>query len=324
MLSRGKLPHALLFVGPEGVGKSDLARCLAQVVMCAERQAREASACDLCSGCQKVRGEIHPDLHLVRTDGRALKVDDIREASRALHLRPFEGPAKFLIVQDADKMTIEAQNALLKTLEEPPGAAHIVLTTSRFRALLPTVISRCQRVPFRPIAIEDIVAALGTRKSIPEGKAHLIAAMSNGSLARALAIDPEELIERRDKVASLDLRLGPGRTNGVYDALELSTDLGEERADFHATLDLLMAWLHDQVLVATGATPAAIASADRRSDLEAVAAERGLRTILERADAVLHAKRQLELPFNLNQQMIAEELCLELAGYSTGRRSAEA
>jgi DNA polymerase-3 subunit delta' len=225
-----------------------------------------------------------------------------------------EGIAKILIIDCADKMTVEAQNALLKTLEEPPGAAHIILTSAKPSTLLPTVLSRCQRIPFRPIATRSIARVLMDQKSLTELEAMLVGSMAQGSIAHALTIDPRELIERRNAIASIDERLRPGQRNGAYDALEIAGELGTDRADFHRSLELLLVWLHDQALLATGADPSAVTNLDKTNELDALVEARGLRTILERAEFVMHAKRQLDLPHNLNAQMIAEGLCLGLSG----------
>lgn len=314
LLSRDRLPHAMLFAGPEGVGKLAAAQLLGQVLMCTERRPGEAAACDSCPACFKVKTQGHADVHLVQTEARTLKVGEVRDATRVLSLRPMEGPGKVLIIREADRMTIEAQNALLKTLEEPPGTTWLILTSARPRAILPTVLSRCQRFAFRPIAREALAELLIAERGLSEPHALLIAAMAQGSIEHARALDPAALLEARDRVALLDQRLEAGRKNAVYEALEVSTELGEDRSELEAFLDLMLVWLHDQVLLASAADARGVANVDRVADLTTLVERRGLRTVLERTRAVLHAKSQLGLPFNLNRAMIAEHLCLGLAG----------
>jgi DNA polymerase-3 subunit delta' len=314
MIARDRLAHALLFLGPAGVGKMSAARLLAQIVMCTSREKGSAAACDVCPACTKVREQLHADVQVVSTDEARLKVDEIRVATRGLQLRPMEGVAKMLIIDGADKMTIEAQNALLKTLEEPPGTAHIVLVSAKPSILLPTVLSRCQRVPFRPIAREAIARALVERKSMDEAKALVVASMAQGSLGEAEAMDPDAFEKLRDAMAEIDLRLVPGQRNAGYEALEIASELGEDRAELGPKLDLLLIWLRDQAALASGVDPSAITNLDRKARLLELAEARGLRMILERAAVVLFAKRQFDLPYNLNGQMIAEQMCLGLAG----------
>jgi DNA polymerase III subunit delta' len=314
MIARERLAHALLFFGPKGVGKLAAAKLLAQVLMCTARKSGEAIACDACPGCAKVKELLHADLQIIATNEPRLKVDEIRGATRSLQLRSMEGLAKIVIIDAADKMTIEAQNALLKTLEEPPGAALIILVSAKPTLLLPTVLSRCQRVPFKPIPRESIARVLVETRDIASDKALVVASMAQGSLGVALEMDPEALGAARDAIAEIDRIAVPGRRNAGYEALELSSGLGEERAELGGKLDLLLVWLRDQALLASGAELGSITNLDRETDLVELAHERGLRMILERAEIVLHAKRQLDLPFNLNGQMIAEQMCLALSG----------
>jgi DNA polymerase-3 subunit delta' len=219
-----------------------------------------------------------------------------------------------VIVVDADRLNVNAQNAFLKTLEEPAQGTHLILTTSRLRAILPTVVSRCQRVPFRPIPLARIAAAVAERRQLPLAQATVAAALG-GSLERALELELEPLLELRDRMAELDRRLFGRTPRRAIEALELAAELGEERADAVARAELLALWLHDQLVLASGAREAELANADRRADLEALAAERGLPRIIARLRAVMEARRQLESTFNFKPQMIAEQLCLALAGH---------
>lgn len=314
MIARGRLAHALLFSGPEGVGKLQSAMTLAQIVMCLERDPREARACDRCPSCLKVKQGLHADIHLLANTDRSLKIEAVRNAMRDLQLRPMEGRAKVLIVDRAEKLTIQSQNALLKTLEEPPGDAYIILVSARAGTILPTVLSRCQRIFFVPVPKEEIARILREEKNLEPTQAALLAGMSQGSPDRARTIDVAEVLALRDRAAGLDLRLFPGRKRAVHEALTAAQELAEDRGDLAAVLDALLAWLHDQVVLASGARAGDVTNVDRLTDLQGLVEERGLRTVLERAHAVLYAKRRLDLPYNLNPQMVGEQLCLALAG----------
>lgn len=314
MIARGRLPHALLFSGTEGTGKLRAAMTLAQIVMCLDRKPTEPAACDQCPSCIKIKAGVHADVHLLANDERSLKIDAVRELMQKLQLKPMEGRAKILIVDRAEKMTLQSQNALLKTLEEPTGSAYIVLTSARPWTILPTVLSRCQRIFFIPVVREEIARILMEEKQLGAAQATLLAGMAQGSLSRAREIEAAELIGIRDRAASLDTSLFPGNRAPVHEALTAAVDLAEDRAELGALLDMLLVWLHDQTVLASGAEQVGVTNVDRLRDLEGLAGERGLRTVLERSRAVLYAKRRLDLPFNLNPQMIAEQLCLALAG----------
>lgn len=314
LVAADRLAHALLFEGPEGVGKFTAAMALARGLLC-RRPPRPAQSCGECASCVKQETGSHADLHLVTTEAARIKISEIREAERGLALRPVEGGRKVLVIEDGHRMTIEAQNALLKTLEEPPGAAHIILTTSRLRNILPTVVSRCQRVRFAPLTAPQIAEVIGRDGTISKPQAAMIAALAQGSLGRAQSLDVEALTADRDRVADLDLRLFGATPNSAIDAVERAADLGSDRRSMMNALDLLALWLRDQVLLASGGDQP-IANVDRTADLESLAGRRGLTALLHRARTVMEARRQLELPFNLNATMIAEQMCLALAGHA--------
>ncbi len=311
----GRVPHALLFVGQKSVGKRTAARVLAQVLLCTGGDRSPDTACGVCPGCQKFEGGNHGDYTEIATDERNLKIKAIRDATRQLALRPVEGGKKILLIDDAEKMVWQAQNAILKTLEEPPGDSHIILVTSRLRSILPTVVSRCQRIAFKPIPDERVAQMVAERLGVDAERAMLLAALSSGSIGRAIELDPTEVIERRDRVAELDKKLEPRSPRGAIDALEGASTIADDREGLLTSITVLLTWLHDQMLLAAEPSGQRIANVDRQAELAELAARRGLSRILRRIEAVLEARRQLELPYNFNPQMIAEQMCLVLAGH---------
>ena len=311
-LSRDRVHHAWLFEGPGGVGKRSAARIFAKTLLCGGRGSAP-DPCGRCPACGKFDAGTHADLIWTVPEGRSVKVGEVRAGERRLRLRPLEGSRKVWVLDPAHTLTPEAQNALLKTLEEPPGEATLILLTSRPSVLLPTVRSRCQRLPFGPLTadtVQSILEAQGT----PRDLARTVANLSDGSLGLARSADPEELVQARDEAAALDRRLDPVRSVSAAECLEVAQDLAAERVELARTLDHLLAWTRDQTLVAAGAS-SPLANADRRADLQALAAARSLDQMLRRAEAVLEARRQLELPFNLNPTLVAEQLCLSLGGW---------
>ncbi|WP_242372729.1 DNA polymerase III subunit delta', partial [Anaeromyxobacter sp. SG26] len=201
-LRRGALHHAYLFGGPEGVGKATAARLLAQAANC-EAPAPEGGsrddACGTCGPCRKIARGVHPDVLVLHEErvmakagrwdpkgGRApskdIVVDQVRDVvDRRLALKRFEGRRRFVVLDPADAMNPQAQNALLKTLEEPPDDTTLVLVASSPDALLPTIRSRCLRVPFAPLPAAAVAARLEA-EGRPAGEARLAAALAGGSL----------------------------------------------------------------------------------------------------------------------------------------------
>jgi DNA polymerase-3 subunit delta' len=188
-LRAGRLPHALLFSGPDGVGKRTAALELAKAVNCAGPPGAAGAqapddACDACPSCRLADRGGHPDILVVAPEGRSLKIDQVREVERHASLSPYASRRRVALVDGAEVMTPQAQNAFLKTLEEPPGGAVLLLISAAPTALLPTIRSRCQEVRFGPLpdgVVVDLLAAAGWD---PEDAARA-AALAGGSVGQA-------------------------------------------------------------------------------------------------------------------------------------------
>lgn len=141
----GKVPHALLFAGPAGLGKTAVAVEFFRAMNCAMGR---GDACGTCSSCLKAMSSAHPDLVVVNPEARWIKVDDIREILADIGLKPYEARVKCILIEPAESLNTESANALLKTLEEPPDHTVIMLVSHRPKLLLPTVVSRCQHIRF--------------------------------------------------------------------------------------------------------------------------------------------------------------------------------
>jgi len=308
-----RVHHAMLFCGPDGVGKFLAAQHLAQILVCQHLQS--GSACNDCSACYKCHHSNHSDIvYLEPNEKGKITVDEIREANQVLYIQPLEAPFKVMIIRDADRMNPQAQNALLKTLEEPPGQSKIILTSAKPQAFLGTILSRCQRVDFKPVPLSNIQKLLQAKTDLDEASAHLIAALSQGSPAQALDTDPEEIIQRRDYVAEIDRKLNTCERRLAATAIEIATQLSSEKEVLSARLQLLGVWIRDQILLASQADINDVANIDRHKDLQYMASERGLHQLLQRAKFIEEAQFKLSQPFNLNVGLIVEQLCLSLVG----------
>lgn len=245
----GRVCHAYLFVGPRGLGKSSVARNLAKAVNCRER-GDGWEPCDVCPSCRQVDAGNHPDVRWVEPDGASIKIGQVRNLLRDAALKPFAGARRVFVISGADKLTAEAANSLLKVLEEPPTFALFVLTTAFPDAVLPTLVSRCQWVAFRPVGQEVLAAHLERELGLDPAGARLFATLSRGNpgLARemagsaALAQAVGLVREAMERLRASD---GPG---GALVAFEVARDLEAFKVDGLEILDLL-AWIYRDSLV---------------------------------------------------------------------------
>jgi DNA polymerase III subunit delta' len=271
-LRRGTLHHAYLFAGPPGVGKGTAALRLAQAANCEAPVAPGApggslrdDACGACGPCRKIAKGTHPDVVVLaeervmakagrwepkggRTPSKEIVVDQVRDlVDHRLSLRRFEGRRRVVIIDPADAMNAQSQNALLKTLEEPPDDTTLVLVSSSADALLPTIRSRCLRVAFGPLPISVVAARLEAEGHAPEA-ARLAAALGGGSLGRALALDDEAVAARREALTRA-ASLGPGDA-GAWVAF--ARDHGEDREAAAELGELLLVWWRDVLALQAG------------------------------------------------------------------------
>ncbi|NLG25860.1 MAG: DNA polymerase III subunit delta', partial [Clostridiales bacterium] len=185
-IASGRSAHAYLFAGPAGTGKRSLADLCARAWNCLGRDA----PCGVCAHCARSLGGNDPDLMVIEPE-KSIGVDDVRALTEWLSTRPGDAGRRVAIVRGADRMTVPAQNALLKTLESPPGDAVIVLIAESAAALLPTVVSRCRIMRFSPLDAGDAARALIARGIAPD-RAALLSRLAMGSVGRALQIDQSE------------------------------------------------------------------------------------------------------------------------------------
>jgi DNA polymerase-3 subunit delta' len=226
---RGRLGQAFLFVGPEGVGKAHFARELAKALLC-ERPPTPLTPCDVCQACQQVAVETHPDLLRLRTpEGKhELPIAEMREFCSLLARTPARGGRRIGIVEDADQFNLESANAFLKSLEEPPRGTILILIATGTDRQLPTILSRCQVVRFNPLAAADLDAILVEKGvSDPKLRSRLVT-LSRGSVARALALNSEEVWKFREDLLAGMTAERPDFTKLAKLCLEFVEGAGKE------------------------------------------------------------------------------------------------
>jgi DNA polymerase-3 subunit delta' len=230
IMRQGRIPHGLLFWGPDGVGKRLTAREFVKALNCARRDGN-GDACGVCLPCRKVESGNHPDLSITAPKKRAriINVEDVEDITALAALRPYEGVWRAFLLLDADRMGVPAQNKLLKTLEEPPGHSVFILVTEHPKQLLPTIRSRCQQMRFGALRPETVAALLQAHRDVDAEAAAALAAVSQGQVSRALDLVDTD---RRGVVLGLVQRLQDGE-----DPLLLSEEFAAHLAAVKAGIE---------------------------------------------------------------------------------------
>ena len=272
-VARGTLPPSLIFSGADGIGKRSAALALAQALNCerpvAWPDANGQDGCGECGACRRIARGVHADLvNIEPGETGSIKVDQVRDAIERSAYRPFEGRRRVVIVSDADALMAEAQNALLKTLEEPPPASVFVLVTSRPDVLLPTVRSRCQRLRFGVLSAAEIATVLTRDHGVSPADAHAAAAAADGSIGRALDRDVEDATAARDAAARLLASAASGRDpRRRLDAAKAMAAAAEREA-LAERLRALSSLLRDIAALAANAPDEVLANADLKATLQ--------------------------------------------------------
>lgn len=240
----GKPFHAYIFQGDVGVGKETMARTFAAGLQCPNHGDRP---CKDCVSCHQMESGNQPDVIWVTRDRASLGVEEIREQlCNTMDIKPFSSPYKIYIVPEAEKMTEAAQNALLKTIEEPPEYGIVLLLTSNISALLPTIQSRCLTLEFRPLSTASVENFLTTQYEIPDYLAKASAAFAQGNLGKAMRYaKSEDFIERKDQILNLLRRVSE---MDLSEMMEVIKDLGTHKDEIRDYIDLMGLWYRDVLI----------------------------------------------------------------------------
>jgi len=244
-LMAGRIPHAYIFKGPEGVGKRLFARGVAAAINC--RDTKRLGACGVCSSCKKFRSMNHPDFLVVSPDRGVIKIDRIRQLTKELSYPPYESAMRVVVLEDVQTMRREAANSLLKTLEEPPENNLLILTAEASQEILATLTSRCQVVPFSRLSIADTMAIL-VRQGIDSETARLLARLSEGSPGKALLFQKTEMIALWRKLVSFLSDPAVEPDGDVGKLLQLAENMAALKEELSSLLGLLKIWLRDLLL----------------------------------------------------------------------------
>ena len=305
-LANGQISHAYILTGEAGMGRKTLAKSFAMTLLCEEN---EKDPCGKCHSCRQFLSDNHPDVIYVHHEKESIGVDDIREQiNNTVQIKPYSSAYKIYIVDEAEKMTVQAQNALLKTLEEPPSYVVIFLLTTRADAFLPTILSRCITLKLKPLYDGIIRDYLMDKLSVDKSEADICTAFARGNLGKAISLaSSEEFAAMRRVVLAL---LKNVRSMDIAEMLEMLKQWKENKLDIEECLDFMQLWYRDVLMFKATQDTAGFIFKDEYRYIREAADKSSFHGIEEILEAIEKAKKRLDA--NVNFELTMELMLLTI------------
>ncbi len=308
----GRPAHAYLFTGREGVGKKMVAVRFACMLNCPDPQADPNGTCPV---CRRIMSETHPDFTIERPERGMIRIERVRILQNSFKFAPAEARFRVTVIDDAHLMNRSAQNALLKTLEEPPPARVLVLVTSKPFLLLPTVRSRCRRVRFRPLPFDSLRAILEEQMRVVPDKAQALAAMSGGSVSRALEMDSANFPRLREQIVGA--LVDPGSL-GIAGILELSAAISADRKKTVDAIEIATSLVRDLLVQKARGVAREVINQDLLDRIFDTAQHHEGEKLLLVYDELLKASQLVEADINVNRNLATDVMLLRIARIVAG------
>jgi DNA polymerase-3 subunit delta' len=301
-----RLPHALIFAGPPGVGKRTLALLLARSLNCLQTGGPEP--CEECGSCRRIAAGSHPDVRTLEPDGAFIKAEQVRALINEIAFQPFEARFRIAILDGADQMRAEGANSLLKTLEEPPSRSILILVTTKPDVLLGTIRSRSHMLRFGPISEDLLERYLIEHEGRPQEEARLAAVLGNGGLGAALSLDVAG--NRALRMLALRFVTCLLRKEGFVRANTLAAAITKEKESMPAWVEMAGGLLQD--IYYARLAPERMAQRDLARELEELASSTPGARVLAAIEAVKRLRAGLQQ--NVNRQVALEAMYLGISG----------
>ena len=309
-LKEDKVSPSYIFIGNEGVGKKFTAIEFAKTISCLNLN-NNLEACDTCNICNKINKQCYPDLKIIEPIKSSIKIEQIRELRREINLKPFKNRKKIYIIDQAEEMTIEASNCLLKTIEEPPAYAIIILIYVNTDSILPTIISRCQLIKFRLIDSSKIRKILLSKINLEKSKAELVSKLAQGSIGKAFKlISDKEYFNRREKLLDYLNKVLPGKydSNFFINIEKILMDIN----NIEEMLEIILLWYRDILIIKELGIKEYIINSDKIEELKEKSRVYSQEMLIDILDYIEQIKEFMKK--NINRRLVSERLYLKMVG----------
>ena len=306
LLSENRIGHAYIFTGPAGIGKKTIAHLFAGLLLCENPEA--GSSCGKCSACLLYKNGSNPDYHRINTEEASIGVDRIREIQGDVAIKPLYSKRKVYVIEDAAKMTDQAQNCLLKTFEEPPAYVVVILLAVNYDMLLETIRSRAQRINFRKYTYEQVCQAVAERYGREYNRLELAASYSDGNIGIALELAGDrEFTLIRDRAFELLAGVAKGKMD---DVLEFTAFMEENKDSTDLLLDIILLYYRDLLVVCETGNENMLINSDKKDIIFNNARMYRSRRIIDNIAAIEAVRRALKQ--NANYQLGIDNMLIKL------------
>ena len=307
-IQSGNIPHALLFTGTEGIGKKKTALAFATSLNCQAIDGRKPDEngpiepCGECRPCKKIAAGHHPDVIVVTPEQSRIKISAIRDLGHVLAAKPYEALQRVVIIDQAQAMNPQAGNSLLKLLEEPPADTILILIAVNTFSLLPTIVSRCQQLRFKPIPDQTLTEYLKQKGISPE-QVDILGTLANGSFARAKDLAETDWLKRREWIIRIFERFGEREIKNRSSAMAMafSERLAKDRDMSIGVLEFMKSWLRDMAVVKGGSDN--VVNRDMLPRIQQAAQHRSTMTILADIERLETTRKKIEANGNIRLTM---------------------
>ncbi|WP_265446807.1 DNA polymerase III subunit delta' [Acetivibrio straminisolvens] len=306
LINSDKVGHAYIFYGPEGIGKSTVAKIFASILMCDDNTGDKS--CGNCQSCRLFENGTNPDFGILECKGLSIGVEEIRNLQHDICVRPLYSKRKVYLIRDAEKMTVQAQNCLLKTLEEPPEYAVIILAASNYEVLLETIRSRSVRVDFKKNTFDEVKRFIVKRVGEDFEQADFIASYADGVIGRALRLmDSEGFKELRDKAIDAVIKLSG---SDFEDIPNISVMFDENKEDADSMLDIMLLFYRDLLIARKSGNEKLLINSDKKDIILKNTSRFSTGKLLHNIDIIEETRRNIKQ--NANYQLAIQVMLMKL------------